>query len=169
MFAYCNNNPVLGYDPTGHWDWDTQSKLLFGATLLIAGIAILLAVPSGGFSLAGGVAAISALTTTAGATLAITGTVIVTDSLSQATIYFAKGSKLSDKEKANDKPSWVSRNDIDLGKSAQQNAGELLNNKYGQGNWKKGPRSEFNQIVKWITRGIKLFVFNWIENYLEGE
>lgn len=21
MFAYCNNNPVMGYDPTGHWDW----------------------------------------------------------------------------------------------------------------------------------------------------
>ena len=21
MFAYCGNNPVMGYDPTGHWDW----------------------------------------------------------------------------------------------------------------------------------------------------
>jgi RHS repeat-associated protein len=21
LYAYCNNNPVMGYDPTGHWDW----------------------------------------------------------------------------------------------------------------------------------------------------
>ena len=21
MFAYCSNNPVMGYDPTGKWDW----------------------------------------------------------------------------------------------------------------------------------------------------
>ena len=21
LFAYCGNNPVMGYDPTGHWDW----------------------------------------------------------------------------------------------------------------------------------------------------
>ena len=39
--------------------------------------------------------------------------------------------------------------------SAQQNATDFLNNKYGQGNWEKGPGSEFNKIVKWITR--KLF------------
>ena len=21
LFTYCGNNPVMGYDPTGHWDW----------------------------------------------------------------------------------------------------------------------------------------------------
>ena len=21
LYAYCNYNPVMGYDPTGHWDW----------------------------------------------------------------------------------------------------------------------------------------------------
>ena len=21
LFAYCSNNPVMGYDPTGYWDW----------------------------------------------------------------------------------------------------------------------------------------------------
>ena len=21
LYAYCGNNPVMGYDPTGHWDW----------------------------------------------------------------------------------------------------------------------------------------------------
>ena len=23
MFAYCNNNPVMGYDPTGYFDWNS--------------------------------------------------------------------------------------------------------------------------------------------------
>ena len=30
MYAYCENNPVMGYDPTGHWDW--------GGVILGAGI-----------------------------------------------------------------------------------------------------------------------------------
>ena len=30
MYAYCGNNPVMGYDPTGHWDW--------GGVILGAGI-----------------------------------------------------------------------------------------------------------------------------------
>ena len=34
MFAYCGNNPVMGYDPTGEWNW---SKLFSGANLLAIG------------------------------------------------------------------------------------------------------------------------------------
>lgn len=43
---------------------------------------------------------------------------------------------------------------VDGNLSAQQNATNILNEKYGIGNWKKGSRSEFSQIVKWIERGI---------------
>ena len=35
MFAYCGNNPVMGYDPTGHVDW---GKFLSGVSLLSVGI-----------------------------------------------------------------------------------------------------------------------------------
>ena len=35
MFAYCGNNPVMGYDPTGHFNW---GKLFNGASLLAVGI-----------------------------------------------------------------------------------------------------------------------------------
>ena len=35
MFAYCGNNPVMGYDPTGHFNW---GKLFNGASLLAIGI-----------------------------------------------------------------------------------------------------------------------------------
>ena len=31
MFAYCGNNPVMGYDPTGHVDW---GKFLSGVILI---------------------------------------------------------------------------------------------------------------------------------------
>ena len=93
----------------------------------------------------------------AGSAMALTGTVMVGNALAQATVNCSKPSKKSGKEKATDKPSWVSERDVDLSKSSQENATDILNNKYGSGNWPKGPRSEFNKIVKWIDRGLKVF------------
>ena len=34
MYAYCDNNPVMGYDPTGEWNWGT---FLSGANLIMVG------------------------------------------------------------------------------------------------------------------------------------
>lgn len=34
------------------------------------------------------------------------------------------------------------------------NAKNMLDNKYGSGGWKSGPKSEYNKIVKWITRSL---------------
>ena len=64
-------------------------------------------------------------------------------------------SKRTGKESASDKPSWVNKDMVDFGKTAQQNATEILNNKYGKGKWKTGPATEYNKIVKWII--IKIF------------
>jgi len=36
LFAYCGNNPVMGYDPTGHWDWNLFGKILV-TTVIVAG------------------------------------------------------------------------------------------------------------------------------------
>ena len=36
LYAYCLNNPVMGYDPNGTWDWGTFWRAL-GSTLAIAG------------------------------------------------------------------------------------------------------------------------------------
>lgn len=60
-------------------------------------------------------------------------------------------------------PYAISSSFLDPSKTAQQNATGILNGKYGAGNWAKGPKSEFNQIVKWISRGLKLLVIGWIE------
>ena len=45
---------------------------------------------------------------------------------------------------------------VDPSLPAEENARRLLNKRYGPGNWKKGPGSEFNQIKKWLTRALNL-------------
>lgn len=85
-----------------------------------------------------------------GAQLVATGAVAAGIGISM----FAKQSKRSGKEMSSDKPSWVNSNMVDHNKSAQQNATDILNEKYGVGNWESGPKSEYNKIVKWIIRKI---------------
>ena len=34
-FVYCGNNPVIGYDPTGYWDWGLFGKIL-ATTVIVA-------------------------------------------------------------------------------------------------------------------------------------
>ena len=158
----------MGNDSTGHWDWGWEEQAALGMAVFIIGLALLLAVPTGGASLSVGVLTLSSTTAVAaGSAMAITGTVMVGGAVAQATVNYAKQSKKSGKERATDKPSWVSQSDIDLGKSSQQNATDLLNNKYGSGNWGKGPRTEFNQIVKWIDRGLKVVTLLVVEMLME--
>jgi len=80
MFAYCQNNPVMSYDPTGLLGTDWMNQATAGTAVLLIGLALLLAPPTGGASL--GALAISASTITAlGGAAAITGTVIIGDAL----------------------------------------------------------------------------------------
>ena len=82
----------------------------------------------------------------------VTGAQIVGAGLALGSIVFF--ANRSGKEMSSGKPSWVNKNMVDFGKSAQQNAKDILNNKYGPGNWKEGPGTEYNKIVKWIVRKI---------------
>ena len=71
--------------------------------------------------------------------------------------YAKKQSKKSGKEKANDIPSWVRNTGKRPGNNqkCQDFAKQLLDEKYGPGNWSKGSDSEFNKIVKWCQRSLK--------------
>ena len=70
MFAYCSNNPVMGYDPTGEWDWGKfwDSVVSFGATVaggaaaIKTGAGIFIATGNVGLAIAGGAAAGTAVT-----------------------------------------------------------------------------------------------------------
>ena len=54
LYAYCGNNPVMGYDPTGTIDWgkirdwfSTITGLFNGVKLLISGVALFVAICQG--------------------------------------------------------------------------------------------------------------------------
>ena len=88
-------------------------------------------------------------------TIYVTGSQVVAGGALITSIYvFSKQSKKSGKDMSSDKPSWVNPNMVDPNKSAQKNAADMLDNKYGPGNWNRGPGTEFNKIVKWIIRKI---------------
>lgn len=44
LFAYCGNNPVMGYDPTGQWDWGKFWDVVTTAVAAAAGIGVGVAV-----------------------------------------------------------------------------------------------------------------------------
>ena len=52
LYAYCGNNPVMGYDPNGTWDWGTFWRA-FASTLAIAAGIALCFVPGAGLIGAG--------------------------------------------------------------------------------------------------------------------
>jgi RHS repeat-associated protein len=51
-------------------------------------------------------------------------------------------------------PSWVLEEGYgpEAGESPVKAATRIMNERFGEGNWSKGPTSDFNIIVKWITR-----------------
>ena len=69
LFAYCGNNPVMGYDPTGNWDW---GGVLVGSSLVAAGVITAVSfgsgAPIGVILVAAAVTATGAVTTCAAAT-----------------------------------------------------------------------------------------------------
>lgn len=62
LYAYCGDNPVMGYDPDGTWDWDKFWKALLLIVTAVAAIAISVATFGAGTPLA--------MTLVAGVTLA---------------------------------------------------------------------------------------------------
>ena len=72
LFAYCGNNPVMGYDPYGTFDWSSLGKgagwLAIGITAICVGVSVLtcgVAAPA--------MMAVAAVTVTAGALTAVNG------------------------------------------------------------------------------------------------
>ncbi len=66
--------------------------------------------------------------------------------------YKKSKSHISDKEGAKNAPSWAKGNRPYKNESGNDFATRLLDEKYGKGNYRKGPKSEFDQIKKWGNR-----------------
>ncbi len=63
-------------------------------------------------------------------------------------------SKISEKQGAKDKPSWVNEHPY-AHENGNDFAKRLLDEKYGPGSWKKGSNTEFNKIRKWADRAFE--------------
>ncbi len=145
LFSYCINNPVSFTDSTGQWfGWDDiltgpVDELIVGLFGLIVGLIAITTEAQWAQELSSAIGNLFSLENI----LAI---------CSAVTPYYAKQSKQDGKTRSTDKPSWVNKDMIDHNFSAHENAKKILDNKYGKGNWKNGPNSEYNKIVKWLTR-----------------
>lgn len=61
----------------------------------------------------------------------------------------------SGKEKADDVPSWAKGNRPYKNENGKQFAKRLCDERFGPGNYPKGPKSDFNRIQKWGDRGFE--------------
>jgi hypothetical protein len=69
--------------------------------------------------------------------------------------YKTPKSGVSGKEGAKDVPSWAKGERPNVNESGKDFAKRLLDKKYGEGNYDKGPGSEFNKIQKWGDRAFE--------------
>ena len=69
--------------------------------------------------------------------------------------YKTPRSGVSGKEGAKDVPSWAKGERPKVNESGKDFAKRLLDKKYGEGNYDKGPGSEFNKIQKWGDRAFE--------------
>ncbi|MDO4302264.1 MAG: RHS repeat-associated core domain-containing protein, partial [Clostridia bacterium] len=128
LYIYCINNPTRYKDSSGN------SPAVIGAEVGSA------AGPVGTF---------------AGVIIGAVAGAVVGDFVGEAIVNFAKKSKSSDKDKANDIPSWAEGKKPKEGESGKDFAKRLMDGKYGEGNYKTGPGSEYNQLKKYGDRGGK--------------
>lgn len=64
----------------------------------------------------------------------------------------AKKSKKSAKEAASDIPTWAKGKKPSAGESGNDFAKRLMDEKYGEGNYKTGPGSEYSKLKKYRDR-----------------
>ena len=140
LYAYCNNDPVNHTDPSGYFAIAMTFKAVYYVYNVVLGLGV---------------------TVMMGEHIC---RVVSNKNLSRYkyTVHLAKqskekkkskkASKKSGKESANDAPGWAKRENYDKSKTADQNATDVLNKKYGKGKWKKGADSEFSKIKKWLQR-----------------
>ena len=67
-------------------------------------------------------------------------------------VLWSKETRASGKKTASDVPSWIRNEPILPGESGKEFAKRVLEKRYGEGNYKTGPKSEYNQAKKWVDR-----------------
>ena len=156
------NDGARGWELVG---WTALGAVAGGAVGGIVGyyagpVAASLLTSGGGLSLACAGPAGLTMSGAMAANTVVGGSLVVSAAGAMAAsglLMFAKTSRQSGKATSSDKPSWFNGSMVDPSKTPQQNATDILNWKYGPGNWSKGPGTEYNKIVKWIERFWKYY------------
>ncbi len=160
-YSYARNNPVRYTDPTGHCPLCAPALTLFagfGITVSAPVVAAIVAVVS--------VAAIGVFLSDANNRAwlsdqlrtgiqdmeAFVGGFSERAVGKSGTVLEAKPSKKSGKEKGSDIPEWAKGLKKQPGESGKDAAKRILDERYGSGNYRTGPGSEYNKLKKYLDR-----------------
>ncbi|HEX2026715.1 MAG TPA: hypothetical protein VHF25_01815 [Nitriliruptorales bacterium] len=132
--------------------------VLAAVALLVAGIIALPALLGGlgGLSLGAGGAVVLggsvAIPTAAATAIAVAEALAAAAAAAAAAGSILMMSRPSGKERGSDIPSWAKGSRPNPGETPNQAAERVLSEKYGPGNYPRGPGSEFNKIKKFFER-----------------
>jgi len=168
--------PNISIRYTGTW----KDSLKFGVGMAATAAGIILALLGGGSEILTGGVSTAVSVPAAASGIAIAGTGLAISGSALANMFdvriqksesskgdgeknaeqennkeYKKPKRGSGKEKANDVPSWARGEKPYKNENGKQFADRLLDEKYGKGNYSKGPGSEYNQIRKWGDRGFE--------------
>ena len=129
LFAYCGNNPVMGYDPEGTWNWGKfwDGVVSIGAT--IAGVVAAAATGVGILKTTGSIV----LATSGGMVIGATVTGVVNNTVN--TIYYHNSEGISDLEQDPNESSYVTQGYIDRW-SRLDYVKSQLGGEYSQNAWR---------------------------------
>ena len=150
LYVYCANNPVNYVDPSGHFAAAMYTVIKL---VLVGGAVAYVSYSSwknhSSKTKYAGRKIISKTKVSVWLTAGVVDRIIYSKSKKKSNTKNKGESKKSKKEKSTNAPEWSKYKKQKKGESKKQYATRILNEKYGKGNWGKGPGSEYSRIIKY--------------------
>ena len=150
LYVYCANNPVNYVDPSGHFAVAMYTVIKL---VLVGGAVAYVSYSSwknhSSKTKYAGRKIISKTKVSVWLTAGVVDRIIYSKSKKKSNTKNKGESKKSKKERSTNAPEWSKYKKQKKGESKKQYATRILNEKYGKGNWGKGPGSEYSRIIKY--------------------
>ena len=150
LYVYCANNPVNYVDPSGHFAAAMYTVIKL---VLVGGAVAYVSYSSwknhSSKTKYAGRKIISKTKVSVWLTAGVVDRIIYSKSKKKSNTKNKGESKKSKKERSTNAPEWSKYKKQKKGESKKQYATRILNEKYGKGNWGKGPGSEYSRIIKY--------------------
>jgi len=154
MYAYVGNDPVNSVDPTG-MNTEILEEVLVTAPKPIENPFCFCLVGAAAQSLVNAMAEQQERNMAMMMTGIALASSMLNENSNEETPKKEPKPNTSGKEGAKDAPSWARGERPYVGENGEKFADRLLGQKYGPGNYPKGPGSEHNKIKKWGDRSFK--------------